>query len=177
MAMRRILEALGLVGGEPSDEHEFLARVRRELGKLGRERVEYLAAFAGQLARVALADEKLSKDEEASIARILRERAHLDKGDVRLVLDLMHHESEALRGLRNHLLNRAFNECATPEQKLDLVDCLYAVAAADGSVANEEDREIRRVATALLVPHKELMAVRSRYKDRLAVLRLARDVR
>jgi len=178
MPMRRILEMLGLAGGEPrTPQHEFLARVRRELGRLGPDRVEYLAAFAGQLARVALADSTLSKDEEASISRLLRERAHLDKADVHLVLDLIRHESETLRGLQNHLLNRAVNECATAEQKLDLVDCLYAVAAADGSIANLEDREIRRVATALLVPHKDLMAVRSRYKDRLEVMRLARTER
>jgi uncharacterized tellurite resistance protein B-like protein len=149
--------------------------MRGELKKLGPERVEYLAAFAGQLARVALADSTLSADEEGSIARLLGERAHLGEPDVRLILDLMHHESETLRGLQHHLLNRSFNERATVEQKLDLIDCLYAVAGADGSIGNVEDQEIRRVATALMVPHKDLMAIRSRYKDRLEVMRLMKD--
>jgi hypothetical protein len=114
MPIRRILAALGLGGGAPpGPEHGFLARVRRELNELGAERVEFLAAFAGQLARVALADATLSKEEEASIARLLRERAHLDKSDARLIVDLMHHEAETLRGLQHHLLNRAVNERAT----------------------------------------------------------------
>jgi uncharacterized tellurite resistance protein B-like protein len=178
MPIRRLLEVLRLAGGEPPPpEHEFLVRVRRDLERLGPDRVEYLAAFAGQLARVALADSALSKDEEASIGRLLRERAHLDESDARLILDLMHHEAETLRGLQHHLLNRSVNERATAEQKLDLIDCLYAVASADGSIANVEDQEIRRVAAALMVHHKDLMAIRSRYKDRLEVMRLMREPR
>jgi uncharacterized tellurite resistance protein B-like protein len=177
MPIRSVLEVLGLAGAEPPPpEHEFLRRVHRELEKLGPDRVEYLAAFAGQLARVALSDAILSVEEEASIAQFLRDRAHLEEADVRLVLDLIRHEAETLCVLQHHLLNRAVNERASPEQKLDLIDCLYAVAGADGSIADVEDREIRRVAHAILVPHNELMRIRARYKDRLEVMRLIRDV-
>lgn len=177
MQIRYVLEVLGLTGAEPPPpEHEFLRGVYRELDKLGPDRVEYLAAFAGQLARVALADSILSPEEEASIARLLRDRSRLEEADVRLVLDLIRHEADTLRVLQHHLLNRAVNECASPEQKLDLIDCLYAVAGADGSIADVEDQEIRLVAHAILVPHNELMTIRARYKDRLEVMRLIKDL-
>jgi uncharacterized tellurite resistance protein B-like protein len=175
MAVRHLLDALGLGGGEaPPSEHKFLARVHRELGKSGRGRLEYLAAFAGQLARVALADAELSKTEEVSILRLLRERAHLSRDEAKLVVDLIHHEAETLKGLQNHLLNRAVNEHATRKEKEELVDCLYAVAAADASISNVEDREVRRVAGALMIPQKTFAAIRSRYGDCLEVMRLVR---
>jgi uncharacterized tellurite resistance protein B-like protein len=177
MPIRYVLGVLGLGGSEPPPpEHEFLRSVHRELEKLGPDRVEYLAAFAGQLARVALADSVLSAEEEASIARILRERGHLEESDVRLVLDLIRHEADTLRILQHHLLNRAINECATAEQKLDLIDCLYAVAGADRSITDVEDQEIRLVAKAILVPHNELMTIRARYKDQLEVMRLMKGL-
>jgi uncharacterized tellurite resistance protein B-like protein len=59
---------------------------------------------------------------------------------------------------------------APPEEKQALIDCLYAVAAADRMVSDVEEQEIRRVAAALLVPHRVLMDIRGRYRDRLEVL-------
>ena len=59
---------------------------------------------------------------------------------------------------------------ATHEQKLALLDCLFAVSAADTSISTIEDNVIRQIATELRLEHKDFISVRSRYRDHLAVL-------
>jgi uncharacterized tellurite resistance protein B-like protein len=173
LRIRKLLSALGLQQDQaPPPEHAFLALVHRQLKRLGTDRIEYLAAFAGQLARVALVDSVLSKTEEESIVRLLRTRTELERGECQLVVQLMHHEAETLKGKQNHLLNRAFNRHASDQDKEQLVDSLYAVAAADDRVSDEEEQEIRRVAAAVLLPHKSLMEIRSHYREYLEVLDL-----
>ncbi len=47
---------------------------------------------------------------------------------------------------------------------------MFAVCAADASIRTVEDNEIRRVATGIGIEHAEFVAIRDRYRDRLAVL-------
>jgi uncharacterized tellurite resistance protein B-like protein len=168
-----VLKTLGLKRpGAGAPRGEFFAELRRHLSRLGPERLEYLAGFAGQLVRVAYADTTISDEEQASIVRLLRERMELDAREARLVVDLVRHESETFRGMHHHLLNRAINAYASAADKQALLECLYAVAAADRLVSNEEDLEIRRIASALLIPRRAANDVRAKYRDRLEVLKL-----
>ena len=172
MAIRNLLRVLGLQEDATfSPEHTFLRRMRRQLEKLGPDRAEFLAAFAGQLARVAMVDSVLSETEEKQIARLLETRTELSGGECKLVVVLMHHEAETLKGKQNHLLNRAFNRHASSQDKEQLIDSAYAVAAADEQISDDEDQEVRRIAAAILMPHKALMDIRSRYREYLEILK------
>jgi uncharacterized tellurite resistance protein B-like protein len=53
----------------------------------------------------------------------------------------------------------------------NLLECLYAVAAADGSISTIESQEIQSIADELGFTRAEANALRSRYRDRLGVLR------
>ena len=64
---------------------------------------------------------------------------------------------------------------ATHEQKLALLDCLFAVSAADVSISTIEDNVIRQIAAELRLEHKDFISVRSRYRDHLAVLQDPRE--
>ena len=50
-----------------------------------------------------------------------------------------------------------------------------ASTAAESSVSVVEDNEIRKVGSELGLDHSEIIGVRSRYRDRLAVLRPSTD--
>ena len=63
------------------------------------------------------------------------------------------------------------------ESRKVLIDCLYAVAAADDQIARVEDVEVRRIADALLVAWSEVLKLRAPYRDKLEELRLLRGVR
>lgn len=138
----------------------------------GPERLEYLAGFAGQLARVAEADDGISPAEAKLIAGQLCELARISDSEAKLIVDLLRKEFEVLRSVQSHVLNRAINAHATDTEKKQVIDCLYAVAAADDLVSDVEEQEIRRIAGALLVSHSELMNIRARYRDRIESLQL-----
>ena len=172
MPFHRLLASLGLVADQsPADADSFLGRLHAQLGRLGGERLDYLAGFAGQLARVANAEGGISPDEAAAMSAQLSAHGRLSEADAAVVVDLVRHEFEELRSAESHLLNRAINDHASEAEKQVVLDCLYAVAAADHLVSDVEEREIRRVAEALMVPHSVLMTIRARYRDRIEALR------
>jgi uncharacterized tellurite resistance protein B-like protein len=67
-------------------------------------------------------------------------------------------------------VTREFNALATHSQKLALLDCLFAVAAADGSISTVEDNEASQIADELRIEHRDFVALRSAYRKYLAVL-------
>ena len=58
-----------------------------------------------------------------------------------------------------------------------MIDCLFAVATAEGSISVVEDEEVRAVARALLLSQQQFIAVRSRYTDQLEVILATRQAR
>src|SRR5262245_31770536 len=147
MHLRDLLTALKLQPDGPGPGADpFLCRLQDELRHMGPDRLEYLAAFAGQLARVAYADDVISAEEATQITAQLREYGRLSTGDAQLIVDLLRNELEVLRSVQNHILNRAINATASQAEKETLLDCLYAVAAADHGVSEVEEREIRLIA-------------------------------
>jgi uncharacterized tellurite resistance protein B-like protein len=51
-----------------------------------------------------------------------------------------------------------------------LLDCLYAVAAAESLVSTVEDNEISQIADELRIEHRDFISIRSKHRDSLAVL-------
>ncbi len=171
MALRSLLTRLGLHAHGPSEHADpFLRALHLQLQRLGPERLEYLAGFAGQLARVAEAEDGISASEAGIIIQQLGAHGGLTAAEAELVVGLLREQFEVLRTVQNHVLNRAVNAQASEHEKEVLIDCLYAVAAADRLVSDVEEAEIRRIADALLIPHSVLMDIRGRYRDRLEVL-------
>jgi uncharacterized tellurite resistance protein B-like protein len=170
--LQRLLAALGLHDDDDASraERPLLRRVRDELSRRGVERLEYLAAFAAQLARVAGVEGGISDEETAAIAARLRTAGKLSEADAALIADMLRHERDGLANVQAQELTRAINAGASDDEKLALLDCLYAVAAADHLVSDVEEQEIRRVAEAILVPHRVLMDIRTRYRDRIEIL-------
>ena len=69
------------------------------------------------------------------------------------------------------MVTRLFRQLSTREQRLALLECLFAVAAADEDIATAENTEIAIVARELGLSQGELLRVRARYRQHLAVLK------
>lgn len=161
---------------EPGDE-TVLAALEAVLEDIEPVRAERLAAFAGLLARVAFADEKISEPEVRSIARIVAAHGNLSEREAQAVSLVARDRTVALRGVDDHLLSRRFNRIASEEDRVRLIECLYAVATADDLVTHVEDQEIRRIADALMLPSRTVMEIRSRHREKLEELRALRAIR
>ena len=164
------------VGGRVSEPQEDSV-LEEELGRVEPERAERVAVFAALLARVAFADEEVSDLEVRSIAETVVRYGGMAESEAEAVAHVARDRTVALRGVDDNRLTRRFNEVASEDDKVGLLECLYAVATADDLVTHVEDREIRRIADALLVPASRILEIRSRHREKLEELRELRSIR
>ncbi len=135
------------------------------------QRLNYLAAFGGLLGRVAMADATVSEEEVGRIESILHTVSNLSAEEAAWMAQLVGRKAKELAGIENHLYLREINEQADKAQKLEIVSCLFAVAAADDEISPEENEEVRRISSALLLDHRDFIEIRRLYRDKLSVLK------
>jgi len=169
-----ILRLLGFPDHHASASHDDVDAVRRiaeALERLEPERARYVAAFAYLLGRVACADLEVKPEEMRLMERIVMERSALPEEQAVLVVQIARSQNLLFGGTEDFLVARQFEQMATHEQKLGLLDCLFAVSAADQSITVIEDNEISRIAGELRIEHADIVRARLRYRDYLSVLR------
>jgi len=170
-----IAEFLGLTSkkaGQPAaaPETQTVRKIVAALDQLDPERARYVASFAFILCRVARADLKISASEVRVIERILVERGKLAEEQAILVAQMAKSQSIFFGGTENFLVTREFNRIATREQKLALLDCLFAVSS-DELISTIEENEISKICSELMLSHDDYISTRSAYREYRAVLR------
>ncbi len=150
---------------------EAIRQITQELDHLDPDKARYVAKFAYILNRVANADLDISDEETREMERIVREVGGLPEEQAIVVVHMAKTRNLVFGGTDNFLVTREFNRVATEEQKLQLLECLFAVSAAEGGITGVEDNEIRQVSKELLMEHRQYISVRLKYKKDLAVLK------
>lgn len=169
-----ILELLGFHRGGPhqvAGDTETVRRIVGELESLPPEMARYIAAFAFILARVANADLEISAEETRRMEQILYRVGHLEAAQARLAVDLAKAQHQLAGGTESFLVTREFREIATREQCRELLDCLFAVSAADESISGVEEGQIRQIASELGFSPGELSAIRAAWADKREILK------
>lgn len=151
-------------GGQTRSVREIAAKLER----LPAETARYLAGFAYVLARVANADLQIAAAEADEIRRTVRILAALSADEADLVVEIAKSQARLLGGTENYVVTREFRRNSTPLQRAQLLECLFAVTAADGTISSAESREIANVAEELGFTRAEANALRTRYRDKLA---------
>ncbi len=158
--------------GSPDEaETATVRRIAAQLERMPADDARYLAAFAYVLARVAHADLHFAEEETDAMHDLVREHAELSEGEAELAVEIAKSQARLLGGTENYVVTREFKSLSTRGQRAKLLDCLYAVAAADGEISAEESAEILLVAEELGFTRAEANGVRARYRDQLSVLR------
>jgi uncharacterized tellurite resistance protein B-like protein len=166
-----ILERLGIRTG-PADrpgERDTIRKIVDELDRLPPERARHVAAFAYVLSRVARADRAIAADETRTMERLLVEHGGLPDEQAIVVVQMAKTQSLLFGGTDDYSVTKEFGRDATRDQKLALLDCLFAVSAADGSIRVVEENVARQIADEIGLDHSDFVAVRARYRDRRAV--------
>lgn len=156
---------------EQSDSADSVRRIVESLDALPLEQAKLVAAFAYLLGRVANADLDFRPEEVAEMERLVRQQGGLDAEQAVLVVQMAKQQNKLFGGTDNFLVAREFRQLADETMKQRLLRCLFAVAAADGSISAVEDNEISRIAAELGIEQKQLAATRAQFRNRLAVLR------
>ncbi len=88
-----------------------------------------------------------------------------------LVVEMAKSHNELFGGVENYIITREFHKIASQEDKYHLVECLYAIAAADENISEAENKEVEKIARELQITHQELLALRHDFREHLAVLK------
>lgn len=167
-----IFELLGFRSGPGAPEPPDAVReIAARLAHLPPERSRYVAAFAVVLSRVAHADLHIDDRERRQIARVLVDLGHLGEAEAATAAEIATAQSHAAGGTEHFLATRELAELATREQREELLECLFAVSAADGAISSNEELQVRQIASELGLTHRELAAVRSKWNEYRDVLR------
>ena len=168
-----LLRFLGLQTASPDagGETETVRRIAARLESLPAGRARHLAAFAYVLARVAHADLEIDASESAEMERLVAELGGLAGAEAALVVEIAKSQARLLGGTENYVVTREFRRGATREERARLLECVYAVAAADGTISSVENVECGRIADELGFTREEALALRSAYRDKLSVLK------
>ena len=167
-----VLELLGFrpAPGAP-EPPDAVREIAARLDRLPPERARYVAAFAVVLSRVAHADLHIDARERKKIAQVLVDLGHLEPEEAAAAAEIATAQSHAAGGTEHFLATRELAEAAAPEQREEILECLFAVSAADGVISSREESQVRQIASELGVSHRELAAARSKWNEYRQILR------
>ncbi|MDG2332883.1 MAG: TerB family tellurite resistance protein [Myxococcota bacterium] len=173
--MPNLLRFIGLgrnTGPSASEQaDEALHPIVEALEGLKPERARFFAAFAYVLARVAGADLRMEAEETESMVATLAELTEVSQDEARLVVQIASARMDDLEATHNYLVTREFGKLSDTAEKIQLLECLYAVAAADGTITGDESNEVASIAEEIGLSRSDAVALRSRFRDKLAEFR------
>jgi uncharacterized tellurite resistance protein B-like protein len=166
MAWKSIRSWLRLDGPE-AQEFAPLRQTLDALDTLEPARARYLAAFAYLLGRIAHADSNVSVEETRTMEALVQKQGQLSADQAMVVVQLAKTSNRLFGGTANFLIAREFSELATYEQKLALMECLFAVSSTDEAISTAEEGELHRIAKELRIDHPDLLALRIAHQRHL----------
>jgi uncharacterized tellurite resistance protein B-like protein len=168
MSLLRFLGVRETREPEATGDTATVRRIATKLESLDAEKAKYLAAFAYVLARLAHADLEIDDAETREIERAIRGLASLSEAEAALAVEIAKSQARLLGGTENYVVTREFRRISTREQRAELLQCLYAVAAADGTISSAESAEIVAIGEELGFTRSEANSLRGQYRDKLA---------
>jgi uncharacterized tellurite resistance protein B-like protein len=166
-----LLRWLGLEGAGAARTVDSVGEIEKVLASLEPSRARYLACFAYILSRVARADHQITAPEVRLMERIVTERGGLPADQASLVVQIAAREGLRHGGTEDFIVSREFAGLADRDQKLALLECLFAVSAADDSIGTVEDNAIRQIASELRLEHSDFITARTAHVRHLNVLK------
>ncbi len=157
----------------PGAEVASVRHIVEALDRMDPGAARYLARFAYVLGRVARADLAVSAEETQAMERLVAERGRVPESQAIVVVQIAKSQNVLFGETDGYLVTREFASTATRDQKLGLLDCCFAVAAADREISPAEEAELRMITSELGLEHADFIAARSAHRD--AVPLLGRD--
>jgi uncharacterized tellurite resistance protein B-like protein len=127
------------------------------------ERLVQIAAAALWL-EMTRADGDSERVEHEAVQRAVREKFGLPEAEAEALIDAA--EQAAVRATDDYEFTSLINQYFTPAQKERVIEHLWQVAYADGSVTALEEHFVRRIAELLFVSHSAYIAAKLRAETR-----------
>jgi uncharacterized tellurite resistance protein B-like protein len=171
-----------LQGREPSPpktagtgDTDTVRKIVSELEAMPPDRARFIAAFAYILGRVAHADHHFSDEETDAMESVGRRFGELPEEQAVLVVQIAKSQNRLFGGTENFLVTREFRRISDSDERRHLLDCMFAVSAADESISSAEESQIRQIASELGFTHRQFVEARLAWSDQREVLRPFRE--
>ncbi len=119
-------------------------------------------AVVALLTEVVRMDEEIAEAERAQVLTSIAEKFELDAKEATEIMALA--EAEAGAATDFYQFTSQVNLAFSPAQKVKLIEHMWRVAYADGTLHKYEEHLIRKVADLLYVPHKEFIGTKLRVR-------------
>ena len=123
--------------------------------KLSDGEIRQLSLAGGMMAVVARTNPQVTDAEQASMLATLQQNWNLNQEQAAFLVDVA--VSQLPADLDSFRLADAFAAVSEYDERGQLVDALFAIAAADGAVNNDEVETIRTIANALVLTHERFI--------------------
>jgi uncharacterized tellurite resistance protein B-like protein len=120
-------------------------------------------ATAALLIEVARTDGGVTPEERDAVLRAVRRHFDVSADEAAALVDLA--EEEVRQASDYYQFTSLVNRTFSPEQKIRVVETMWAAAYADGELSAHENHVMRKVADLLYIAHAEYIAAKMRAKD------------
>ena len=155
----------------PPGAEQVSALVREHLPEADAETVRVVAAIAGLLGSVAYADREYSEAEERETRRALSRIQGMTEAGLDAICDALRRHVVEASTVQLPRYARDLLELGDRELRLEVLDTLLDLAAADGELTLDETTLLRTVTRAIGLAPDDYVAAQSRHKHRLSVLK------
>ena len=122
-------------------------------------------ATAALLFEMLRADDDEHPDERHALEQALQKCFALSESETRQLSQLA--DREAAESVSLHQFTGLINRHFSPGEKIRVVEMLWQVAYADGSLDRYEEALVRKIAELIYVPHREFMQAKHRVLEAL----------
>lgn len=145
--------------------------VRAHLVGADDETLRVVVAIAGLLGTVAYADRDYSPSEEERIRTELGRVSGLSPGGVDAICGVLRENILVIATVEAPIYARELRELGDLELRLQVLDALVDLAAADDEITVAETNVLRTMVTALGLSQADYNASQARHRDKLSVLK------
>lgn len=149
-------------------------RIVARLEALPPAEARYLACFAYVMSRAAQADLDISDEETALMERFAVQFGGLDDAQAVLVVQMAKLQARTQGQTEDFVVTREFREISTPQQRLDVIRCCFAIGAADGIITADEAAMVNEIARELDVEREDVNKIRADYHEQLSAVQALR---
>ena len=112
------------------------------------------------MASIAHVDNRLDPEEKKALKTCLATQFELKGKELILLFEVV--EEQGRKDFDFHEVLAEINRLTSYNDRLQFMECLFAVATADGDLAYEETEEIRRITKAMRIPHNTFIQAKVR---------------
>jgi uncharacterized tellurite resistance protein B-like protein len=154
----------------PQGAELVYATVRRELPHGDEETVLVVTAMVGLLGVIAYADRDYTEDEEHRVRAQLARIDGLSADGVDAICDALRMHIVEVSTVQAPRYARILRELADLELRLQVLELMVEIAAADSVITTAETNALRQLTTALGLEQNDYNRFQSAHRDRLRVL-------